>query len=117
VLDHEEQALAEIASHLRLEAPDLDRLLRADMAEVAELLAARHHEPSARARRRRARAFGRAATALVVAVVVTALATLALGPDTGGLVGAIGLTLSATYAYQRLQGCPGRRAAGRHRRR
>jgi hypothetical protein len=81
------------------------------------MLAARHQEPSARAGERRARAWARSVAALVGAVVATTAATVTLGPDTGGLVGAIGLTLSATYSYQLLQGCPRGRAPGqRHHR-
>jgi hypothetical protein len=117
VLDHEERALAEIETQLRAEAPDLHRLLEADDDELAALLAHPHDttDPRAeRARARRARAAVHALVALVAAVAATAATTVAFGPDAGGLVGAIALTVSSTYGYQVLRGCPGLRRQATH---
>jgi hypothetical protein len=114
VLEHdEEQALAEIEANLRREAPELSRILEAEVADLEELLAldgapertgaagSHHHH--------RARAWARSVLAFALAVVAITLTTLTVGPDLGGLVGAIGLTVALAYSYQAVRGCPGRR--------
>lgn len=98
VLDHdEEQALAEIAANLRLEAPELHELFEADDHELVELLA---HAEVGRPRRR----WLRALAAVTTAVLAVAATTLLVGPDLGGLVGAVGLAVAAAYAYQEVRG-------------
>ncbi|MGZ4693570.1 MAG: hypothetical protein ACXWA3_08075, partial [Acidimicrobiales bacterium] len=51
----------------------------------------------------------KSAAAVVMAVVLTTLVTLAVGPDLGGLVAVVGLSIAGMYAYQVLRGCPGLR--------
>jgi len=102
MLDHDdEQRLAEIEAHLRLDAPDLRRLFEGAPAEVDPPL-------------------GLVAAALqslgwfIAAVALTTIVTLALGPNLGGLVAVVTLTVAGLYSYQLLRGCPGaRRARGR----
>ncbi len=108
VLHHdEEQALAEIEANLRLDAPELTRLLEAELTELTGLLTG--DEPAESPHRHRARAWGRAVLAFVLAVGAIALTTVTVGPDLGGLVGAVGLTVALAYSYQVVRGCPGRR--------
>lgn len=124
VLDHdEEQALAEIEANLRMEAPELSRILEAEVADLEELLALvpAAAEPSAAgsaassaasaspSHRERARAWGRSVLAFALAVAAIAVTTVAVGPDLGGLVGAVSLTVALAYSYQAVRGCPGRR--------
>jgi hypothetical protein len=45
--------------------------------------------------------------ALVIAVLLTTLVTLVLGPNVGGLVGVVSLCVAGMYSYQVLRGCPG----------
>ncbi|HEY5155828.1 MAG TPA: hypothetical protein VIJ47_13895 [Acidimicrobiales bacterium] len=52
----------------------------------------------------------RSILALSTAVVVTALVTLAFGPNLGGLVAVLSLCTAGMYAYQLLRGCPGLRS-------
>ena len=108
VLEHdEERTLAEIEANLRLEAPELQRILEAEITELEELLALESHE----SHRGRARAWLRAGLAFTLAFLAIALTTVTLGPDLGGLVGAIGLTVAIAYGYQAVRGrrCPGTR--------
>jgi len=111
---HEERQLADIEAHLRAEAPDLLELFDEipDTTDPVDLVQA--HEPIERD------AIGRtghttthpvlkSAAALVAAVVLTTLVTLAVGPDLGGLVAVVGLSIAGMYAYQVLRGCPGLR--------
>jgi len=51
----------------------------------------------------------KSAAGLVAAVVLTTLVTLTVGPDLGGLVAVISLSIAGMYAYQVLRGCPGMR--------
>jgi hypothetical protein len=121
MLDHdEERRLAEIEARLRDEAPDLLELFDeipdspAALGPIDPLDALSRDEPADGA----ADAGGgqltthpwlKSAAAVTAAVVLTTLVTLAIGPDLGGLVGVIGLSISGMYAYQVLRGCPGLR--------
>lgn len=113
VLEHdEEQALAEIEANLRRDAPELSRMLEAEVTELEELLAlgdAPEPRSTGSHHGRRARAWARSVLAFVLAVTAIALTTFTVGPDLGGLVGAIGLTIALAYSYQAVRGCPGRR--------
>jgi hypothetical protein len=111
---HEERQLADIEAHLRAEAPDLLDLF--DEIPVApdpvSLVAA--HEPIARETightgHTTSHPVLKSAGALMMAVVLTTLVTLAVGPDLGGLVAVISLSIAGMYAYQVLRGCPGLR--------
>ena len=101
MLDHdEERRLAEIEAHLALDDPDLQRLLEDGVPRP----------PS------RAQAAFRSLVALLAAVVITTLVTWVAGPNLGGLVAVIALSVAGMYAYQILRGCPGlRRSRGEHR--
>jgi hypothetical protein len=59
------------------------------------------------------RAIVRSCVALVLAIGLTALTTVLLGPDVGGLVAVVALAVATMYAYQVLRGCPGLRARRR----
>jgi hypothetical protein len=100
MLDHDdEQRLAEIEEHLRLDAPDLHRLLQSTPLDA-------DHGPLGPGR-----AVLRSIAALVAAVALTAVVTLVAGPNLGGLVAVIALSAAGMYAYQILRGCPGVRRA------
>jgi hypothetical protein len=102
MLDHdEERRLAEIEAHLRAEAPDLHHLF--DRAPGEQ----RHRPPPTRLT-----AVVRSFTALALAIAVTTIVTLALGPDVGGFVAVVVFCVVGMYGYQTLRGCPGLR---RHR--
>ena len=103
MLDHdEERRLAEIEAHLREEAPDLHQLFERPPGEVAQ-----------RPRPSLLTSLVRTFAALALAIVITAAATLALGPDAGGFVAVIAFCAAGMYGYQSIRGCPGlRRARG-----
>jgi hypothetical protein len=51
--------------------------------------------------------------ALIAAVALTTITTLALGPNVGGFVSVVAFCLAGMYGYQTIRGCPGlRRARG-----
>jgi len=104
MLDHDdEQRLAEIEAHLRLDAPDLQRLLEGDPADVDEPIAI-------------VAAVFRSLGWLIAAMALTTIVTLALGPNLGGLVAVVTLSVAGLYSYQLLRGGPGgRRTRGRDR--
>jgi len=134
MLDHdEERQLAEIEARLRDEAPDLLELFDTIPDQID-----RSPRPDQRGRPTwsdvpRAHLSGQPAvgagpapdrrptghvtrhpvlkslTALAVAVVLTTIVTLAVGPNLGGLIAVIGLSAAGMYAYQVLRGCPGLR--------
>jgi hypothetical protein len=100
MLDHDdEQRLAEIEEHLRLDAPDLHRLLQSTSLEADD-------RPLGLGR-----AVVRSIAAVVAAVALTTVVTLVAGPNLGGLVAVIALSVAGMYAYQILRGCPGVRRA------
>ena len=126
MLDHDEQRrLTEIDAQLRVEAPELHQLF--ETARAADPGPSRRHpahghrprpKPSARsgldagpaAALEPVTAIVRSCFALVAAIGLTALVTLALGPDAGGLIGVVSLAIASMYAYQVIRGCPGLRA-------
>jgi Protein of unknown function (DUF3040) len=102
MLDHDdEQRLAEIEAHLRLDAPDLHRLFAGDDGEA-------ERPPLSTGG-----AAVRSVLALGAAVIVTTLATFVLGPNLGGLIAVVSLSVAGMYAYQILRGCPGVRRTRR----
>jgi hypothetical protein len=106
MLDHDdEQTLAEIEAHLRLDDPDLHRLFELDGEDG--------DQPIERVPSSTGGAVVRSVLALTGAVLLTTITTLALGPNLGGLIAVISLSVSGMYAYQILRGCPGVRRARR----
>jgi Protein of unknown function (DUF3040) len=103
MLDHdEERRLAEIEEHLRLDHPDLSQLFDRAPGELEERPA-----PSVLT------AVVRTFVALALAIVLTAVVTLSLGPDIGGFVSVVAFCIVGMYGYQTIRGCPGlRRARG-----
>jgi hypothetical protein len=120
---HEERQLADIEAHLRDEAPDLLELFDEipDITEPIELAPTRPQGGPEAIERETIGHTGHTTThpvlksiaGLVAAVVLTTLVTLTVGPDLGGLIAVIGLSIAGMYAYQVLRGCPGLR--DRHR--
>ena len=108
---HEERQLADIEAHLRAEAPDLLELFEVipGIADPPDL----GPPPDTVARERIGRTTShpvlKSIAAVLVAVVLTTVVTLTVGPDLGGLVAVIGLSIAGMYAYQVLRGCPGLR--------
>lgn len=45
---------------------------------------------------------------VLLAIVLTGLTTIVAGPNVGGLVGVLSITIASLATYQRLRGCPGR---------
>ena len=86
---HEEEALAQIEAHLHAEDPDLSEALDAGVAPI------RLH-PAVRS-----------VLVLAVALILTAGATLLVGPDLGGLLGVITLSYAAMYAWGAFRVCRG----------
>ncbi len=115
MLDHdEERQLADIEAHLRAEAPDLLELFEVipdtgDPPALGDPLEPVDRERIGRTGHTTSHPVLKSAAALVVAVVLTTLVTLTVGPDLGGLVAVIGLSIAGMYAYQVLRGCPGLR--------
>ena len=121
MLDHDEQRrLTEIDAQLRAEAPELHQLF--ETASAADPGPSRRH-PAHDDRPRPGpsevgngpalepvTAIVRGCFALVAAIGLTALGTLLLGPDAGGLIGVVSLAIASMYAYQVIRGCPGLRA-------
>jgi hypothetical protein len=103
MLDHdEERRLAEIEEHLRLDHPDLGQLFD----EVPE-------ERELRPRPGPVTAIVRTFVALALAIALTAIVTLSLGPDIGGFVSVVAFCVVGMYGYQTIRGCPGlRRSRG-----
>ena len=102
MLDHDdEQTLAEIEAHLRLDDPDLHRLFERDGQD--------DDHPIERVPLSTSGAVVRSVLALTGAVLLTTVTTLALGPNLGGLIAVISLSVGGMYAYQILRGCPGAR--------
>ena len=89
---HEEEALAEIEARLHEDDPALGEALDAGVAVL-------HVHPLVRS-----------AIVLVVALVVTALTTLWLGPNIGALVAVVALSYAFLYGWQSLAVCRGLRA-------
>ncbi len=59
------------------------------------------------------RSIVRTFVAVIAAVALTTLVTLALGPNVGGFVSVVAFCLAGMYGYQTIRGCPGlRRARG-----
>ncbi len=110
MLDHdEERRLAEMEAHLRIEAPELHDLFdhASSEPEPIEIEATVSPRPSALT------AIVRSLAALMMAIAVTAVVTIALGPDVGGFVAVVVFCIAGMYGYQTLRGCPGlRRARG-----
>jgi hypothetical protein len=88
---HEEEALAEIEAHLHADDPYLSESLDAGVPII------------------RVHPLVRTLTVLVVACLFTYGATLALGPDVGGLVAVLSLSFAAMYAWQTFRVCRGLR--------
>ena len=136
MLEHdEERRLAEIEAQLRAEDPDLgDLFATLDHPSTRPRARGRAHpardprqgdrphprrraDPShaavppeaLRSRPARAVAVVRSLVALTMAIALTTLLTLLVGPDLGGFVGVVSLTAAGAYAYQTLRGCPGLR--------
>ena len=106
MLDHDdEQTLAEIEAHLRLDDPDLHRLFERDGQA--------DDQPIERVPLSTSGAVARSVLALTGAVLLTTVTTLAVGPNLGGLIAVISLSVGGMYAYQILRGCPGVRRARR----
>jgi Protein of unknown function (DUF3040) len=109
MLDHdEERRLAEMEAHLRIDAPELHNLFdQASEPEPVEI------EPTASPRPGVLTAVVRTLGVLVMAIAVTAVVTLTLGPDVGGFVAVVVFCIAGMYGYQTIRGCPGlRRARG-----
>ncbi len=112
---HEERQLADIEAHLRDEAPDLLELFD-EIPDITEPIgvAAPDHEPIERETightgHTTTHPVLKSIVALAAAVALTTLVTLTVGPDLGGLVAVVGLSIAGMYAYQVLRGCPGLR--------
>jgi hypothetical protein len=111
---HEERQLADIEAHLRAEAPDLLELFE-DIAAPGE--PALLGDPNETVARETIGHTGHTTShpalksigAVLVAIALTTAVTLTVGPDLGGLVAVIGLSIAGMYAYQVLRGCPGLR--------
>jgi hypothetical protein len=88
---HEEHALAEIAANLRADDPELSEALAAGVAVV-------HVHPALRTL-----AIG------LLALALTAVTTLALGPNIGALVAVLSLSYAFLYGWQALRVCRGLR--------
>ncbi|HVN50112.1 MAG TPA: DUF3040 domain-containing protein [Acidimicrobiales bacterium] len=106
MLDHdEERRLAEIEEHLLLDHPDLAQLFD-DVPEQVD----------ARSRPGPLTAVVRTFVALAMAIALTTIVTVALGPDLGGLAAVVAFCAVGMYGYQSIRGCPGlRRARGQDR--
>ncbi len=51
--------------------------------------------------------------ALAMAIALTTIVTLSLGPDIGGFVSVVAFCIVGMYGYQTIRGCPGlRRSRG-----
>ena len=116
---HEERQLADIEAHLRAEAPDL--------LELFEVIPEAGDPPSlsdppgpvdgdwidreqiGRTDHTTRHPMLKSIAALAVAIALTTVVTLTVGPDLGGLVAVVGLSIAGMYAYQVLRGCPGLR--------
>jgi hypothetical protein len=115
MLDHdEERQLAEIEARLRAEAPDLLELFdeipsSPEALGLIDPLESITSEPVGRTGHTTSHPLLKSIAAVVAAIVLTTLVTLAVGPDLGGLVAVIGLSIAGMYAYQVLRGCPGLR--------
>lgn len=104
MLDHdEERRLAEMEARLRIEAPELHDLFDQVSVEPEPV------EP--RRRRGPLTAIVRSFAALVMAIAVTAIVTVTLGPDVGGFVAVVAFCIAGMYGYQTIRGCPGMRRA------
>jgi Protein of unknown function (DUF3040) len=105
MLDHdEERRLAELEERLRIEAPELHDLFD----QVAD-----EPESAPEPRRGPLTAIVRTFAALAMAIAVTTVVTLTLGPDIGGFVAVVVFCIVGMYGYQTIRGCPGlRRARG-----
>jgi len=103
MLDHdEERRLAEIEEHLLLDHPDLGQLFDRAPEEVE---APRRPGPLT--------AIVRTFVALAMAIALTTIVTLSLGPDLGGFVAVVAFCIVGMYGYQTIRGCPGiRRSRG-----
>jgi hypothetical protein len=123
MLDHDEQRrLTEIEAQLRVEAPELHRLFATASSPNAGP-SGRHpahgHRPAPGrsgppldlgAPLEPVAAIVRSCAALAAAIALTALVTVVLGPDVGGLIGVLSLAVASMWAYQVLRGCPGLRS-------
>jgi hypothetical protein len=118
MLDHdEERQLAEIEARLRDEAPDLLELFDEIPGSPEALgpldpLESITSESAAHTGHPTSHPLLKSVAALVTAIALTTLVTLAVGPDLGGLIGVIALSIAGMYAYQVLRGCPGLRNRG-----
>jgi hypothetical protein len=103
MLDHdEERRLAEIEEQLRLDHPDLSELFDGAPGELEE-----------RPRPGVLTAVVRTFVALAMAIALTTIVTLSLGPDIGGFVSVVAFCIGGMYGYQTIRGCPGlRRSRG-----
>jgi hypothetical protein len=101
MLDHdEERRLAEIEEQLLLDHPDLGQLFEHVPEEV-----------EAPRRPGTLTAIVRTFVALAMAIALTTIVTLSLGPDLGGLVAVVAFCIVGMYGYQTIRGCPGMRRA------
>ena len=102
MLSHEEEAtLAAMEARLRSESPDLHALFdQGRQAHPSSLPAAGDPVPRPSATRRVARIV----VAALAATAATALATLAVGPELGGFVGALAFPVVGLYGWSQLTG-------------
>jgi hypothetical protein len=115
---HEERQLADIEAHLRAEAPDLLELFEvipdvSDPPALGDVHETVDRDQIGHTGHTTSHPVLKSIGALVAAIVLTTVVTLTVGPDLGGLVAVVGLSIAGMYAYQVLRGCPGLR--DRHR--
>ncbi|MEI7593878.1 MAG: DUF3040 domain-containing protein [Actinomycetes bacterium] len=106
MLDHDEQRrLSEIEAHLRVDAPELHQLfsMASDQNERSAIRG--EHPPLGSLA-----AVTRGLSAVLFAIAITAMVTMVLGPNLGGLVGVLTMAFASMYAYQIIRGCPGIRS-------
>lgn len=104
MLSHEEEeALAAMEARLRSESPDLHAMFEQGPHPAAGLALPDAAEPD-EARPSIARRLLRVVVALAGATAATAAVTVGLGPELGGLVGALAFPIVGLYGWSQLTG-------------